>query len=129
MYYTHHFASQATLERARSWLLEIGFSPASIEAHTDGIPRLTLAVEPTWLSGIQLLIDTVERSDPHGSPGLWDVAHQAHVYPARAVSPAFPPTETDSTTAIGWHPSDGPSVAPEDRDAVSEVMARRWGWA
>jgi len=129
MYYTHHFGSQETLDRARSWLLELGFPPGSIEAHADGIPRLTVAVEPSWLSSVQMLIDAVERTDPQGWPGLWDVAHQVHVYPGKAVAPALPAPSPGPRTAIGWHPSDRLSKAPGDRDAASEAMRRRWGWA
>lgn len=129
MYYTHHFASQATLDRARSWLLELGFPPSSLEVHTAGIPRISVAVEPARVSEVELLIDSLELSDPHGWPGLWEVAHQVHVNPpyVEAVELAHP--QTSAATAIGWHPHDAPLGAAGDDDRVGEAMRRRWGWA
>jgi len=128
MYYTHYFANHATLDRVRSWLLDLGFPPASFEAHADGIPRITVAVEPTWLPGIQMLIDAVEQSDPHGWPGIWDVAQQPHVYPEAGQRSARPPAGNGESTAIGWHPFDTTTAAAADRDSVSQAMSRKWGW-
>jgi hypothetical protein len=127
MYYTHHFANHESLSRARSWLSRLGFSPASVEAHADGIPRITVAVEPSFLSGLEMLFHAVERSDPRGCPGLWDVAAQPHVYPEAgaerlAAHPAVP-----RGTAIGWHPPDAPAAAGPDSDAFGRSL--RGGWS
>jgi len=129
VYYTHHFASQETLDRAHSWLLELGFPPSSIEVHALGIPRISVAVEPARFSEVELLISAVERSDPRGWPGLWDVANQVQVSPPLVEAADVSRPRTSATTAIGWHPVDAPSAAAPDREAVSEAMVRKWGWA
>lgn len=127
MYYTHYFANHATLDRVRSWLHTLGFAPASIEAHADGIPRITVALDPAWLAGVQMLIDAVERSDPRGCPGLWDVAHQDHVYPAAGEPAAARRARVERSAAIGWHPFDAPTAVTPDLDAASLAMVRKWG--
>jgi len=127
MYYTHHFANHTTLRRARTWLAQLGFGPERIEAHTDGIPRITLTVEPAQWPEVEMLIHAVERSDPEGAPGLWDVAAQAHVYPDRGPERVVARVSRPRGTAIGWHPPDSPGTADPDHDAFCEGMNRRWG--
>jgi hypothetical protein len=108
MYYTHHFGNHAALTRARNWLSHLGFGPDQVEVHTDGVPRISMQVEPLGLSGVELLFQAVERSDPRGCPGLWDVARQPHFYPSPRDEARLAPhlaTRTRST-AIGWHPAD-----------------------
>jgi len=106
MYVTHHFANLETLSRARAWLSRLGFGPGNMEAHTDGIPRLSVAVEPSRLSGVEMVLSAVERSDPRGWPAFWDVAHQAHLYPVRKRSDRARAIGRQGTTVIGWHPTD-----------------------
>src|SRR5262249_53538106 len=115
MYYTHYFANHATFERALYWLRQLGFSPASIEAPADGIPRISVALKPSLLPGVEMLIDSVERGDPRGWPGLYDVARLDHVYPGAASAAAARPASGRST-AIGWHPHDAPSAGSAEVD-------------
>ena len=44
-YVTHQFSHVETLERARRWLVQAGIDPSRIEAHTHGMPRISVAVE------------------------------------------------------------------------------------
>jgi hypothetical protein len=127
MYYTHHFANHETLTRARSWLSRLGFGPESMEAHTDGIPRITVTVDPSRWSGVEMLIHAVERSDPRGWPGLWDVAAQKHVYPEPKEERAATRVPRSPATLIGWHPPDLPATADPVHDAFCEQMNRRRG--
>jgi hypothetical protein len=104
-YVTHQFGHVETMERARRWLIEAGFEPGRIEAYRHGIPRLAVAVEPGQAAEVERLIDAAESSDPDGSPSVWDVARQQHVYPES------PPPETAAAThsesfVIGWRPQD-----------------------
>lgn len=126
MYYTHHFANHESLSRARSWLAHLGFGPERIEAHTDGIPRIALAVEPSEWSGVEMVIHAVERSDPRGWPGLWDVAAQTHVYPEADRVPASARLPRTRSTVIGWHPADSPSPAGP-ATAFPGLINPRWG--
>ena len=128
MYYTHHFATHEALARTQAWLKQLGFAPEDIESHTDGIPRLSIAVEPSRLPVVEMLIHAIERSDPHGWPGYWDVAHQVHVYPV----PAMPDREVEPmavrSTAIGWHPADRglPVSAATGPEAYGESLSQHW---
>ena len=39
---TREFVQLETLERAKRWLIEVGFHPSRIELHTHGTPRITV---------------------------------------------------------------------------------------
>lgn len=127
MYYTHHFSNHETLSRARTWLSRLGFGPESIETHTDGIPRIAMAIEPAEWPGVEMLLHAVERSDPQGSPGLWDVAAQAHVYPEPGQDWALAEPAGPRSTVIGWHPPDAPTAVDAGQDAFRQAMKERWG--
>ncbi len=104
-YMTHQFAHLDTMERARRWLELAGIDPSRIEVHTDGIPRLSVAVEAGESAEVGLLIAAAESADPDGNPSFWDLARQKHIYP---VSPAATPEpETRSQTfVVSWRPMD-----------------------
>jgi hypothetical protein len=129
MYYTHYFANHETLARARTWLSRVGFGVESIEIHVDGIPRITVAVNPTHWSGVEMLINAIERSDPCGWPGYWDVANQAHVYPKQLMFEAKIETTPSGATAIGWHPVDQLSAIAQEQeviDSMATTLRERW---
>ncbi|SIO24580.1 hypothetical protein SAMN05444166_3219 [Singulisphaera sp. GP187] len=128
MYYTHYFANNESLLRARNWLSRLGFGPESMETHTHGIPRLSVAVDWGRWSVVEKLINAVERSDPRGWPGLWEVTHQAHVYPAPPKSEGMAVPSRTNTTAIGWHPNDRLDSSDEDSGTTDYVtgLNRRW---
>jgi hypothetical protein len=96
------------LSRARRWLVQLGFEPSQIEVHTDGIPRIALAIEPGRFAEVELVINAVELTDPRGWPSFWDLAQQAHVYPDSTEPVATERAELHQAhaTVIGWHPLD-----------------------
>jgi len=128
MYYTHYFANHDTLARARTWLSRVGFGVESIETHTDGIPRITVAVDPTHWSGVEMLINAIERSDPCGWPGYWDVANQAHVYPKQLTCEKVESPQVGAT-AIGWHPVDQRAGTPHEQEMLDAEMSLRERWS
>jgi hypothetical protein len=105
-YVTHQFGHIETMERAKRWLIEAGFDPGRIELHHHGIPRMAVAVEPGQAAEVERLIAAAESSDPDGSPSVWDVARQQHVY-SEASEPAQSPDATHSESfVVGWRPQD-----------------------
>jgi len=129
VYYTHYFANHATLARARTWLSRLGFAPERIETHLDGIPRISVAVEPSRWSGLEMVINAVERSDPHGWPGYWDVAHQTHVYPAPLLGEGKMESLHGHSMAIGWHPNDPAYAGASDLDPSDYGASLRRHWS
>jgi hypothetical protein len=106
-YITHQFAHLETLERARRWLLQVGFDASRIEAHTQGIPRLALAVEPGESAEVELVIDAAESTDPDGNPSFWDLARQRHIYlQAPANLQQTPELSEPHSFVVGWRPID-----------------------
>jgi hypothetical protein len=106
-YITHQFAHLETLERARRWLLQAGFDPSRIEVHTQGIPRLAVAVEPGQSAEFELVIDAAESTDPEGNPSFWDLARQKHIY--RQTGEEGGETSEASqphSFVVGWRPID-----------------------
>ena len=80
-YMTHQFAHVETLERARRWMVQAGIDRSRIEARTQGILSLAVAVEAGESAEVQRIIDVAESSDPDGYPGIWDLASRRHVDP------------------------------------------------
>ena len=103
-YITHHFAHPETLQLARRWLVQLGFDPCQIETHTDGIPRIAIAVEPNRVAEAEMVINAAEQTDPDAWPSFWDMARQEHVYPAMTGSHDAPEVHPPHRQAVGWHP-------------------------
>jgi hypothetical protein len=106
-YMTHQFAHVETLERARRWLVQSGIDRSRIEARTQGILSLAVAVEAGESAEVQRIIDVAESSDPDGYPGMWGLASPRHVCPQAdtATSTAAAVTHSHSFV-VGWHPQD-----------------------
>jgi hypothetical protein len=106
-YVTHQFSHVETLERARRWLVQAGIDPNRIEAHTHGIPRISVAVDGAEAVEVQFVIDVAESSDPEGSPGIWDQARQKHIERQGVEQIAAPKTAAHSESfVVGWRPQD-----------------------
>ena len=105
---THQFAHIETLERARRWLIQAGIDPSRIEARTQGILSLAVAVEHGESAEVQHIIYAAESSDPDGNPGIWDVASQRHVYPQvdTASTIAGNAVHHSESFVVGWRPQD-----------------------
>jgi len=122
-YVTHQFAHLDTLERARRWLVQLGFDPGHIETHTDGIPRIALSVEADRAAEAEMVINAAELTDPNPWPSFWDLARQEHVYPAAAVSHAT--TEHHAQTMpIGWHPAEEKATEAIELTEVWDVTTQ-----
>jgi hypothetical protein len=125
-YLTHQFAHIETLERAKRWLIHAGIDPSHIEARTQGILTLAVAVESGESAEVQRIIDAAESSDPDGNPGIWDVASHRHVYPqvdtATVVSTSEAPAESFVVT---WQPRDAHrEVTQIDTDVARQIDYR-----
>jgi len=106
-YITHEFAHPETLDRVRRWLVQAGFDPSRIEAHSHGVPRLAMAVEPGEAAEVAMLIDAAEASDPDGFPSFLELARQRHVYPQLEKSDDSAAAAAQSASfVIGWRPID-----------------------
>jgi hypothetical protein len=118
MYFTHHFAHQETLNRARSWLTELGFRPEQVESRTTGFPRLSIRIARQQLAEIELLLHAIERSDPDGSPSFW-YAPTGAWRPSRDEEASGSPAPTKAHSfAIGWHPPDHVYARHADRHEI-----------
>jgi hypothetical protein len=80
-YVIHQFAHVETLERARRWLVQSGIDRSRIEAHTQGIFSLAVAVDGGESAEVQRIFDVAESSDPDGDPGIWGLASRRRVDP------------------------------------------------
>jgi hypothetical protein len=123
-YMTHHFAHLETLSLARRWLVQLGFDPGQIEIHTDGIPRIAVAVRPEQAAEAEMVINAAELTDPDAWPSFWDVAQQDHVYPAVSENAPEVPLPQTRTSVIGWHPVDRGAPESDDLNSVWDVTAR-----
>ncbi len=123
-YVTHHFAHLETLAIARRWLVQLGFDPGHIETHTDGIPRIAVAVRPEEAAEVEMVINAAELTDPDSWPSFWDVAQQPHVYPAHVEQTSTASHHHAHATPIGWHPEDRNTPEPVDRTQTLDVIPR-----
>jgi hypothetical protein len=128
-YISHEFAHLETLERARRWLVQAGIEPSRIEVHTDGIPRLAVAVEFGEAAEVELIIAAAESGDPDGNPSFWDLARQKHVYPEplEPSGSAIPETRSESFV-IGWRPLDSDREVTQATTEVDLQRAYREMW-
>jgi hypothetical protein len=94
-------------------LVFAGIDPSRIEAHTHGILRLVVAVEPGESDEVRRLIDVAESSDPEGHPGFWELASQRHgLLQAEAAASTLGIAVHPQSFVVGWHPQDA------DREVV-----------
>jgi hypothetical protein len=106
-YVTHQFAHVETLERARRWMVQAGIDRSRIEARTQGILSLAVAVEGGESAEVQRIIDVAETSDPDGYPGIWELASRRHVDPrANTDTSAVGNLAHSHSFEVGWHPQD-----------------------
>ena len=125
---TREFAHLETLERAKRWLIEVGFAPSRIEVHTHGTLRMTVAVESGQADEVERVLDAVAAGDPQGSPSFWDHSqpHHADVKHAKAEPPASGPIHSD-TFNIGWKPLDPDREVTQTSTETEKQKAFREG--
>jgi hypothetical protein len=106
-YVKHQFAHVETLQRARRWMVQAGIDRSRIEARTQGILSLAVAVEGGESAEVQRIIDVAETSDPDGYPGIWELANRRRVEPQANTATSSVGTLADSHSfEVGWHPQD-----------------------
>jgi hypothetical protein len=106
-YVTHQFAHVETLERARRWLVQAGIERSRIEARTQGIFSLAVAVEAGESAEVQRIFDVAESSDPDGYPGTWGLASRQHIYrQADTAASTVGVVRHSQSFVVGWHPQD-----------------------
>ena len=106
-YMTHQFTHVETLERARRWLVQSGIDRSRIEARTQGMLSLAVAVEGGESAEVQRIFDVAESSDPDGYPGIWGLGGRRHVDPQADIVTSTVATVTHSFSfVVGWHPQD-----------------------
>jgi hypothetical protein len=114
MFLTHRFGSVDTLDRARYWLTHHGFEVAQPNPEEHDETRLALSLELSQVSAALALIDSIERTDSRGWPGLHDRPKTPHGHRARSRNRPEQPTSVTATTPIHWrahheHPSTDPT--------------------
>ena len=106
-YVTHQFAHFETLDRARRWLIQVGFDPSRLEVHTGGDLRLAVAVEEGEGAEVEMLIDAAEASDPDGFPSFLELARQRHINsPPEKPDDSGAPVAHSTSFVVGWRPID-----------------------
>jgi hypothetical protein len=103
---TREFVQIETLERAKRWLIEVGFHPSRIELHTHGTLRITVSVEAGQAAEVEQILDAVAAGDPAGSPSFWDHSKHPHDPKQATPAPADPALLKSETFDIGWRPID-----------------------
>ena len=119
-YVTHHFAHLDTLDRAYRWLLQIGFDPARIESHREGVPWISLRLSREERGEAEMIFEAAELTDPQGWPSFWDLAKVP--YPHFESTPESAAASTVVHTGpspVGWHPAD--RAADHGRTDVYDV--------
>jgi hypothetical protein len=129
-YLTHQFAHPETLDRARRWLIDAGVSPDRMHVHRHGVPRLTVAVEPVEVPGIELVIHAAENDDPDGLPSFWELARIEPDAVPRDRDGLDAPTVPEYRTSflLEWHPLDR-EFDEETRRQIELQEAYREMWS
>jgi len=114
MFLSHRFNSLDTLDRARFWLTRHGFEVARPNPAEHDEMRLAMSLDLSQVSAALALIDSIERTDSHGWPGLQDLPTKPQLREARARKHPEGPTSVTTTTPIHWqahheHPSTDPT--------------------
>jgi hypothetical protein len=123
-YVTHHFAHLESLERARRWLVQLGFDPSHLEVRTEGIPRIALLVDADRQAEAEMIINAAEHADPEGWPSFWEIARQEHVQPRAVESVIYAEPARHHSQPIGWHPPDQGQAVAYAWPQAGEVVER-----
>jgi hypothetical protein len=121
-YVTHQFAHPETLDRVRRWLIQAGFDPSRIEAHSQGVPRLAVAVGAGEAAEVSLLIDAAESGDPDGYPSFLELAQKYTANRAQPPAEPPPPETIPSSFVVTWRPLDyGREVIQTSTEAEADL--------
>jgi hypothetical protein len=61
-------------------MVQAGIDRSRIEACTEGVFSLAVAVEDDESGEVELIIDVAESSDPDDNPGSWGIASRRRVH-------------------------------------------------
>ena len=124
---TREFVKIETLERAKRWLIEVGFHPSRIELHTHGTLRITVSVEAGQANEVERILDAVAVGDPAGSPSFWD--HPQHSHGSQHAKPAAPDAAAlpSESVDIGWKPIDPDRDVTQISTEIEKQKAYREG--
>jgi hypothetical protein len=124
---TRDFVQLETLERAKRWLIEVGFHPSRIELHTHGTLRITVTVEAGQADEVERILDAVVLSDPAGSPSFWD--HPQHAHFSKQTKPAAPDSGALASESfdIAWKPIDPDRDVTQISTEIEKQKAYRDG--
>ena len=125
-YVTREFAHAETLERAKRWLIEVGFLPSRIEVHTHGTYRITVSVESGQADEVARVLDAVATAEPEGPPSFWDHTHHHHSGPKQGVPAAPESAQLHSESFdITWRPVDPASEVTQTSTEIEKQKAYR----
>ena len=107
-YVTREFAHLETLERAKRWLIEVGFHPSRIEVHTHGTPRITVSVEAGQADEVERILDAVAIERSRREARASGTTAQHHARPEASASRRRPTPDALQSESfdIGWRPLD-----------------------
>jgi hypothetical protein len=114
MWLTHRFGSVETLERARYWLTQHGFEVARSDFAEHDETRLSMSLDLSEVSAALALIDSIERTDSRGWPGLFELPTTLHLHAGDSQTPPKELGPGLATSPIHWqshleHPSSDPT--------------------
>jgi len=126
MMLTHHFGSVQTLDRARYWLTRHGFEVAPSDFAEHDETRLAMSLHLSEVSAALALIDSIERTDSRGWPGLLDLPRELHAHTAHTQKRPRELASIAGKTPIHWEahletPSGDPLFSK-----IREYMLSRW---
>jgi hypothetical protein len=126
MLFSHRFGSLETLSRAHYWLTRHGFEVVKTDDPAHDVTRLTLNVGYSKASAALALIDSIERSDPEGWPGISTPSRTPRFREMQAKPQARGRHSEHSSTPIHWHHHEETSPADPVSSRVREYMFSRW---
>ena len=126
MLLSHRFGSADTLTRARFWLTQHGFEVAPEDAESHDVSRLSLNVNFSQASAALALIDSIEKSDPEGWPGMLTLPSVIHHHGEHSLLRDRRFDQPASKQEIHWHKVEETSHFDAISDKVREYMLSRW---
>ncbi len=110
-YMTHHFAHVETMQRARRWLVELGFDSTRIHTHGEHHPWMTILDTADRLAQARVIINAIEHGEHGKRHGVWDRPRDAdHVEHHHGAHVHVHAHEHHESVTIGWHPPDSPAA-------------------
>ena len=120
MLLAHRFNSTAARDRAHYWLNRHGFQVTHSDLADAGSPRIAVCLPLSQMPAALALIDSIERADHDGEPGLPPTL-QWIAHPAQAATAGHDVVRTPIHFGIAL---DGRSLADPQVDAIWACIDR-----